>query len=254
MSSRALERQKKSFDSLVGSGVYGVGFEHAPGAKRFVAQVLRDILPRLQHRPRPAVLDCGCGTGAWLAFLRQELFCHGLADVRLCGFDLSPRMVEVAREKLRNLAAPDDIRTGNLLERKCYGFTGLSRGFDLVFTYDVVQQLPRAVQAEACRRMVAALSPCGVALIFDNDADSRFGRRMALRKLVTRYCGLPLVPHYYCNAAYPFLGRIRSELAEAALATEIIVRPDLVKRALVVKVRDGAGPTREVAQAERRIP
>src|SRR3546814_2630858 len=47
------------------------------------------------------------------------------------------------------------------------------------------------------RRMVAALAPGGVAVIFDNEADSRFGRRMALRKLVTRYSGLPLVPRYY---------------------------------------------------------
>src|SRR3546814_10879975 len=125
-------------------------------------------------------------------FLQAQLVTHGLTDARLCGFDLSPRMVEVAREKRRDRAAPADLRPGNMLERKSYSFEGLSGGFDLVFTYDVVQQLPRAAQAATCRRMVAALAPGGVAVIFDNEADSRFGRRMALRKLVTRYSGLPL--------------------------------------------------------------
>src|SRR3546814_19042833 len=46
VSHRLLERQRKSFDSLVDSGVYDVGFDHAPGAKRFVAGVLGGVLPR----------------------------------------------------------------------------------------------------------------------------------------------------------------------------------------------------------------
>src|SRR3546814_8874556 len=91
VSHRLLERQRKSFDSLVDSGVYDVGFDHAPGAKRFVAEVLGGVLPRLRRKPRPAVLDCGCGTGAWLAFLQAPLVTHGLTDARLCGFDLSDR-------------------------------------------------------------------------------------------------------------------------------------------------------------------
>src|SRR3546814_8250178 len=73
--------------------------------------------------------------------------------------------------------------------------------------------------------MVAALAPGGVAVIFDNEADSRFGRRMALRKLVTRYSGLPLVPRYYCNAAYPPLARIQKQIAESAMmVSEIVIR------------------------------
>src|SRR3546814_15861656 len=99
-------------------------------AKRFGAEVLGGVLPRLHRKPRPAGLDCGCGTGAWLAFLQAQLVTHGLTDARLCGFDLSPRMVEVAREKLRDRAAPADLRPGNLLERTSYSFEGLSGGFD----------------------------------------------------------------------------------------------------------------------------
>src|SRR3546814_8047586 len=93
--------------------------------------------------------------------------------------------------------------------------------------------------------MAAALAPGGVALIFDNEADSRFGRRMALRKLLTRYCGLRLVPRYYCNAAYPRLERIRQGLAKDAMMNcEIVLRADGVKRALVVE-RPGERPDRK---------
>src|SRR3546814_11113781 len=145
-------------------------------------------------------------------------------------------MVEVAREKLRDRAAPADLRPGNLLERKSYSFEGLSGGFDLVFTYDVVQQLPRAAQAATCRRMVAALAPGGVAVIFDNEADSRFGRRIALRKLVTRYSGLPPVPRYYRNPASPPLAPLHKQTAESAtMGSESVLLPDGVQRALDVE-------------------
>src|SRR3546814_16277666 len=91
--------------------------------------------------------------------------------------------------------------------------------------------------------MVAALAPGGVAVIFDNEADSRFGRRMALRKLVTRYSGLPLVPRYYCNAAYPPLARIQKQTAESAqMVSETVIRHDAVKRTLVVQSLIYGGP------------
>src|SRR3546814_11036976 len=96
---------------------------------------------------------------------------------------------------------------------------------DTLFPYTTRFRSPRAAQAATCRRMVAALAPGGVAVIFDNEADSRFGRRMALRKLVTRYSGLPLVPRYYCNAAYPPLARIQKQIAESAMmVSEIVIR------------------------------
>src|SRR3546814_9951922 len=83
VSPRLLERPRKSFDSLVDSGVYDVGFDHAPGAKRFVAEVLGGVLPRLRRTPRPDVLDCGCGTGAWLAFLQAQLVTQDRKSTRL---------------------------------------------------------------------------------------------------------------------------------------------------------------------------
>ena len=235
MKSRLLDRQRKSFDSLVESGVYDIAFDHAPAAKTFVGEVLRQVVPYFRQRDGLKILDCGCGTGAWLAYLHGELTRAGLAQLRLCGFDLSERMIEVARTRLHGLAAASDIRCGNILEQASYRFGGLQDGFDLIFTYDVVQQLPRARQTECCDTIAEALAPGGAALIFDNDAESPFGRRMGLRKFLTRYCGLRLVPDYYCNAAYPRLERIRRHMEGTRhLQAEIILRDDGVKRALVL--------------------
>lgn len=252
MSSHSLDRQRRSFDDLVKTGVYSADFDHAPAAKSFVAAVLRDSIPRLSQRASLAVLDCGCGTGAWLSFLHVQLLQAGSARLRLCGFDLSQRMVEVARERLQGLAAPDDLRCGNVLDRRSYSFTGLSDGFDLIFTYDVVQQLPRSRQAEACQMIAATLAPGGLALIFDNDGATPFGRRMALRKFVTRFCGLRLVPRYYCNASYPPLERIRRSLDDAAgLRARIMVRADGIKRAMIVECRGDSDPRQAPDTGER---
>lgn len=254
MSARPLERQRRTFDSLVERGVYRADFGHAPAAKAFVSRVLQEVIPLLPNAPL-SVLDCGCGTGAWLSLLHAELSLAGIADPRLCGFDLSSRMVEVAREHLQGLASIDDIRAGDVLERQSYAFEGLPAGFDLIFTYDVVQQLPRSRQAEACETIAAALAPGGMALIFDNDATTRFGRRMALRKFVTRYCGFRLVPRYYCNARYPRLEQIRRRLdGTPGLRARMVVRADGIKRAMVVDAGEDAGSRAEPGAGGRDCP
>jgi SAM-dependent methyltransferase len=242
VSSDLLDRQRRSFDNLVETGVYDLAFDHSAEAKSFVGQVLRYVVPRLDSQGRLSILDCGCGTGAWLAYLHEQFAGIGVTQTRLCGFDLSERMVALAHTRLNAQAEHSDIRSGNVLDRRSYAFGGLEGGFDLIFTYDVVQQLPRARQFDACRTIVNALAPGGMALIFDNDAESSFGRRMALRKFLTRYGRLPLVPDYYCNAAYPRLQRLRRRMErEERLRAEIVVRDDGIKRCMVVG-RDSGAP------------
>ena len=252
MTARLLERQRRTFDSLVDNGIYSAGFDHAPKAKSFASSVLAAVGPRLPRRVPLTVLDCGCGTGAWLSFLHHWLTQAGMADIRLCGFDLSQRMIDVARDRLQALAVPADLRTGNVLERQSFAFEGVSAGFDLIFTYDVVQQVPRQRQVEACKMMVTALAPAGWALIFDNDSATRFGRRMALRKILTRYCGLRLVPRYYCNASYPPLAQIQQDFDSSPLTrARIMVRADGIKRAMIVQRHAVIGEPGAPQQAER---
>jgi SAM-dependent methyltransferase len=236
VSSNLIARQKRSFDSLVESGIYSAHFDHDTRAKAFVSSVLQAVAWRGRWRLPVKVLDCGCGTGAWLHVIHGHLLQAGCAVHRLCGFDLSERMIDVAHDKLRGLAQTSDIRPGNILEPQSYAFPGAEGGFDLIFTYDVVQQLPHRRQIHACFLIAEALAPGGVALVFDNDAETRFGRRMAVRKFLTRYLGLGLVPRYYCNATYPPLERIRQRLTEdAALDAKIVVRADGIKRALIIE-------------------
>ena len=246
MTDSLIKRQRRSFDQLVDDGVYTHDFEHAASAKAFVDTVLTAVMPRLKLGRHLTVLDSGCGTGAWLAYLVPALREAGYSETRGCGFDLSGKMVEVAKRKLADIVQPHDLRVGNLLDEANYEVPGAQAGADLLFSYDTVQQLPRLQQYRACEIMANHLAPGGIALIFDNDRDSKFGRRMALRKFLTRYCGLSLVPRYYCNAAYPPLERFRQRLADANWETSIHVRPDEVKRALVVqkqgKADDAAAP------------
>ena len=235
MNADLIERQKQSFDELVDNGVYSADFEHDLRARSFVASVIEQAIPRTPLRTPLRILDCGCGTGAWLQFIHTELFQIGYKHQRLCGFDLSGRMVDVAQAKLRDMAQTADLRVGNVIEAQSYHFDGIEDGFDLVFSYDVVQQLPRGRQLDACRAIVRALAPNGTALIFDNDSQSRFGRRMAVRKFLTRYFGLRLVPRYFCNASYPPLERFRHKIAiESSRDARIAVRADGIKRALVI--------------------
>lgn len=236
MTSSLIDKQSRTFDALVEQGEYSDDFDHAPEAKAFVGDVVTDVFRRWVPSQTLTILDCGCGTGAWLDFLQSQFREAGISDVRLCGFDLSTKMVEVARRKMVKLAQPDDLRSGNVLEASSYE-VGPGH-FDLVFAYDVIQQLPRREQYAACELMLSRLNPRGAAIIFDNDRQSPFGRRMGVRKFLTRYCGLRLVPRYYCNAAYPPLERFRQRLIANTWEARIRIRPDQIKRALVVQRRE----------------
>ncbi len=229
------EIQRGSFNALVEAGVYSAGFDHPPPLKAFVAKLVSEqVIPRAADRPL-RILDCGCGTGAWLVYLGSLLEEAGI-NCDLYGFDLSDGMVELAREKLSDLVDPLHIHRGDMLDAASYRFSETASGFDLIFAFDAVQQLPPRLQFTACERMLDRLVSGGLLLVFDHDKLSPYGRQMARKKFITRYLGIPLVPRYYCNAKYPPLSRFARQLASRpGVSARVLEADNSPKMALVIE-------------------
>lgn len=227
--------QRASFNALVDQGIYSDEFEHPPFLQRFFAEMLQQHTPLGGAGGRVRVLDCGCGTGAWLSAV-WRLAGPGNPELELFGFDISDRMVELAAAKLSAQAPAGHFKRGDLLDPAAYRFEAAPDGFDVVYAFDSVQQLPPARQFECCERMLEQVRPGGSLVIFDHDARSPYGRSMARKKFLTRYFGLRLVPRYYCNAKYPRLSEFERRLnARPGLESTLVAAPDSPKMALIVK-------------------
>ncbi len=233
------ELQRTSFNQLVDAGVYRKGFAHPEKRVAFFKSALAHALDLLPREGALSVVDCGCGTGAWLSVAHEALTAAG-REARLMGFDVSDGMVQVARQELSGIARESDLRTGDILAPDSFRFPDTDRGLDLIIVYDVIQQLPTGRQFEACTLVTKSLAPGGVAVIFDHDSHSLFGMRMGYRKFVTRRLGIPLVPDYYCNAHYPPLGSFAKKLNDTkGLSARIEVDSEKKKQALIIQRSGG---------------
>jgi 2-polyprenyl-3-methyl-5-hydroxy-6-metoxy-1,4-benzoquinol methylase len=227
--------QKESFAELIQRGVYSVDFDHSAQARRFVAECIQGIAAAIQTpRNEIAILDCGCGTGAWLDCVEGTVRLSGSTSIQCYGFDLTPEMVEVARERLTGRVSRHNIHEGDILDDTAYEFEGGPRLFNVVYAYDVIQQLPRADQLRGCMMMVKHVAPGGVALIFDHERNSVYGAIMAAKKLATKYLSIPLVPAFYLNARYPPLASFARQIRSTTrYSTEISPALDRKRRVLV---------------------
>jgi SAM-dependent methyltransferase len=89
----------------------------------------REVLVGVLPASPGSILDLGCGTGS-LAVLLAEMG-HSVT-----GIDLSPRMIEQAREKARLHGVQIDLRVGDAAS------PGVSRAFDVVLTRHLLWALP----------------------------------------------------------------------------------------------------------------
>jgi len=226
---------RRSYGQLVAGGVYDSGFRHEDWARAFFAEVMAP--PLAGELVRPArILECGCGTGFWLA----EVAAMTAAKPRLLdGFDLSADMITEARQRLDLADIDAELRVGDVLDGAAYNGQG-GHEYEVVFAYDVVQQLPRAMQPRAVAEMYRHVAPGGWLVIFDHDAGSRYGRVMGTKKLLRRYLGLPLVPHHYIHSAYPHLGRLRADLIRAG-GRDVAIRVEGEGRHRALLARRPAG-------------
>ena len=107
--------------------------------------------------------------------------------------------------------------------------------FDLVYTFDVVQQLPMSKQWDSVEAMLSVVAPGGSLVIFDHDGRSVYGRKMRLKKVLRRYLRVPLVPAWYVYSVYPPLGQYAARLARRpGLSVRVVSRDDTPRRALIV--------------------
>lgn len=220
------------YEGLIDSGVYRSSTEHGSPDKAIVREVLE---PFFRARPDGAlrVLDSGCGPGEWLEEV-HALASHRSGKTHLSGFDITPGMIDLARERLVGRVDPADIKVGDVLMPETYSSDPDAR-FDLVYTFDVVQQLPTSRQWDSVQAMLSVVAPGGSLVIFDHDGRSLYGRKMRTKKVLRRYLHIPLVPAWYVYSVYPPLGKYASRLAkEKGLSVRVVSRDDTPRRALIV--------------------
>jgi hypothetical protein len=100
-------------------------------------------------------------------------------------------MIRIAEKRLSKQPNRVILGVGDVLDDDAYS---LHPGgtYELVYSYDVVQQLPRTEQVEAVETLLRHVAPGSRLVIFDHDAHSLYGFLMAAAKKITRL-GIPLL-------------------------------------------------------------
>jgi SAM-dependent methyltransferase len=117
----------------------------------------------------PTILDCGCGTGANLEWLRQFGTAYGF-DLTANGLALGHQMGRrgMARATIAAIPFPD-------------------ASADLATSFDVFQGLPDQVERDALREMHRVLKPGGHLILNVAALDMLRGHHSALAEEVRRY-------------------------------------------------------------------
>ena len=235
--------QRRIFGNLARAGVYDAGGSPPPEIEAFMRTCIETALPAAGPADLE-VLDCGCGAGVVLQTLRDVLDQRAPGRHRYYGFDLSPDMIALARRRLPEVPSTR-LHVGSVLDAESYVFDAEETLFDLVCCKAVVEQLPSSLQFRAVETMLKHVRAGGAAVLFEKERHSRYGLAMGMRKLVTRYLGMPLLPRFYTAARYPPLARFRRRLAKRPrLRPTVLTMPDGRLRALIVGVDRNQGNPR----------
>jgi SAM-dependent methyltransferase len=136
------------------------------GFKRFVAPLIEEAIA---GRPRPRLLDAGCGTGANLPFLQQ----YGVAF----GLDYFWRGLQFGRSR----AFP------RLLQGSVTHLPFANAAIDVVLSFDVLYCLQADAERAAIDEMFRVLRPGGAAVINVAALDILKGDHSSLSGEIRRY-------------------------------------------------------------------
>lgn len=205
---------KKSFKKEVARGTYNSSHFHSANSRCFFLSVLENVLAEKWHsRDVLRVLEAGMGDGAWLETIIKA---RTWARTKIYGFDLTPEMVDLAKKRFSDVKSSSNaevgfLRSGNATEIESYlpeNENNNGRVYNLVFCYDLLQQLPANLRIRALKKMFEVVKSGGCVIIFDKHKYSIPNLKMALRKLITRHTSFKLVPEFYLNASYPNMKKL----------------------------------------------
>jgi 2-polyprenyl-3-methyl-5-hydroxy-6-metoxy-1,4-benzoquinol methylase len=118
-------------------------------AKQTIFASFRRTLGRwLPARRDAAILDVGCGEGAFLVFLKEMGYSN------LAGCDLSPENVALCQQRGLDFVVRHDARDLAQLP-------GPAGGWDAIFCLDVLEHVPKQDAARLLADLRARLSPTG---------------------------------------------------------------------------------------------
>jgi 2-polyprenyl-3-methyl-5-hydroxy-6-metoxy-1,4-benzoquinol methylase len=116
-------------------------------------------------RPGLRVLDAGCGSGLPGLALLEAIERRGLEPERVQGFDLTPAMLELYREKLAQSGVDGvELREANVL--KLDRLPAMWTEYDLVLSASMLEYVPRERLAEALAGLRSRLATGGRLVLF----------------------------------------------------------------------------------------
>ena len=139
------------------------------GFRAFVTPLLHQASAGRSRTGSTRILDCGCGTGANLAFLNR----FG----RAYGFDISPIGVRIGRQSGRTLIARASVAAVPFP----------SATFDIVTSFDVLYSLDDGTERSAIAEMYRLLKPGGTVIVNVAAMESLRGDHSVLSHEIRRY-------------------------------------------------------------------
>ena len=140
-------------------------FQSTPDETARLLMDFADVVQLLELAPGMTLCELGCGSG-WISRLAAR---HG---VKAEGYDISPDMIEIAREQAAEEGLDVRYETGDMEQ------LDLGRRFDTCLLYDALHHSPRAELVLASARR--ALKPGGNLLLAEPNWTQRFEGRKAV--------------------------------------------------------------------------